>query len=577
MGRKLKKDNPKRYSLVLAVLLISSLTGMMALLISALKIQVFEHSKWLERYDAQVFASSKDPSSRRDIVDRYGRPLAVTVMQPSVFADPAFVSDPDETARIVSSVLGLKSEKIRKKLKAKKRFLWIRRNISDLQARALIARKLPGIYVVYEHRRFYPMRSLAGQLIGFVGTDGHGLEGIEKEFDSLMIIKGNKKRFVRDALGRQVVEEEVPSTETNEPLKLTIDSYIQRVAEAATEKIAQKYNPESAQVVIIDPRTFEILAVVNWPFFDPNAFHAYPPEIRRNRAFLDLFEPGSSVKPILVAGALEENLASTNDIVFCENGSFHVPGHTIKDVHPYGWLTLTQVVKYSSNIGAAKLAFQLGAEKYYQYLLKFGFGQPTGVEFPGEAAGIIRDWKLWRPLDLATSAFGQGIAVTALQLCSAFATIANGGIKKTPYLLKSGHNHADEKALRVISSQTSRILTTMLIEVTLEGGTGARASVPGYRVAGKTGTAQRIDPSTGKYSDKQFSSIFVGFAPAEDPRITVAVVVHSPQGASYGGIVAAPVFREIVANVLPYLGIPAKNEAVQASDIQVRYKHDRKT
>jgi len=273
---------------------------------------------------------------------------------------------------------------------------------------------------------------------------------------------------------------------------------------------------------------------------------------------MDIFEPGSTFKPIVVAAALEEKILRPNSIIFCENGSFRVPGHTIKDVHPHGWLSLSDVVKFSSNIGAAKVAMQLGAERYYHYIRKFGLGSKTGIDLSGEARGIIRDWKSWRPIDLATAAFGQGIGVTVLQLAVTFGAIANDGIIKKPFIIKD-HIKQNE-GRRIMSRETAREIRKMLVRVAEKGGTGAAAVPEGYKVGGKTGTAQRIDPRTGKYSRGSYTALFVGFAPADNPRIVVAVVVHEPHGAIFGGVVAAPVFREIVQNVLPYLGIFPKSK-----------------
>lgn len=546
---------------IIRIIVIFSIIGFVAILVRAFQLQIIEHPRWMARYEAQIFASYQLTSFRSPIVDRNGRPLAITVRQPSVYTDPSRVESPTKTATALSNALGIPKKAILKSINEKKRrFVWIKRHISDAQAYAVLNSRLRGIHVIYEQKRFYPQRFLAGHLIGFVGTDGRGLEGVEKYFDAILTEKEKTVKFMRDAIGRRIFDDSFPYN-SSKSLVLNVDSFIQYTAEKALEQMALKYNPASAQVVALDPYTFEVLAIANWPSFNPNIFYTYSPEARKNRAITDIFEPGSVIKPILIAAALEEKMIKPTQIVFCENGTFNVPGHTIRDTHPHGWLTIPQVIKFSSNIGAAKLALQFGAEKYYEYLTKFGFGKTTGVDFPGEVPGIIRHWTKWRPIDLAASAFGQGIGVTTLQLCSAFAIIANGGFKGTPAIKANIDNH--RTPVQVISPETANIIRNMLIQVTQEGGTGVMAAVPGYTIAGKTGTAQRLDVSAGSYSRSDYSSLFVGFAPAHSPKIVIAVVVHSPHGAIYGGVVAAPVFRDIAKRVLPHLGALPKEVNVR--------------
>jgi len=540
-----------------AVFLGTGLLGAIVL-IKTLYLQTFQHGKWLRRYEAQVYTQKRYHFFRKPIVDKNGYPLAITIVEKSVCADPIQVSNPAEAASTLSKILKVPEKTLMKKLSSKKRFTWIKRHISDQKAQLIKRAKIPGIYIIKDRKRYYPHKWLGGQVIGFVGSDGHGLEGIEKCYDDVLSGRESNKKVARDGLGRLLWAGAPEIWADKSELKLTVDSYIQFVSERAIQKCAEKYRAKSAQVVVLDISTFEILAMVNWPFFDPNLYKYYSPEAWRNRVIMDIFEPGSTFKPIVVAAALEEKILRPNSIIFCENGSFRVPGHTIKDVHPHGWLSLSDVVKFSSNIGAAKVAMRLGAERYYHYIRKFGLGSKTGIDLSGEARGIIRDWKSWRPIDLATAAFGQGIGVTVLQLAVTFGAIANDGIIKKPFIIKD-HIKQNE-GRRIMSRETAREIRKMLVRVTEKGGTGVAAVPEGYKVGGKTGTAQRIDPRTGKYSRGSYTALFVGFAPADNPRIVVAVVVHEPHGAIYGGVVAAPVFREIVQNVLPYLGIFPKSK-----------------
>ncbi len=541
------------------ILLWGSLVFMFAILLKAFFLQIVGHDRWVGLYEAQTITQIQRRFPRLPIVDRNGKLLAITVIQPSICADPSRIKSPVKTARFLSSKLSVSYSVLLKRLKSKKRFVWVKRYVSDQVAQEIRRRSIDGVYVIREMKRFYPHRTLAGQVIGFSGWDGHGLEGVERYYDSKLVVKPKSIKSIRDALGRTVWVANMEDLTNNGSLRLSLDSYIQYVAERELAKACAKYHPSSAQVIVMDPWTFEILAMVNWPYFDPNVYRYSNPNVWRNRAITDVFEPGSTFKPIVVAAALECGIITPNSKFFCENGSFRVPGHTIRDVHPHGWLSVAEVIKFSSNIGAAKIAQELGARKFYEFIKKIGFGKVTEIDLPGEASGIVRLWNRWQPVDLATAAFGQGIGVTTLQLAVSFSAIANGGFVAKPYVV-SNNSESKEKTVRVMSKTTALMLKKMLNMVTKKGGTGTRAAIEGYEVAGKTGTAQRIDPETGRYSAHGYSSIFVGFAPLEDPKIVIAVVIHEPHGAVYGGVVAAPVFREIASDILPYLGVFPDNK-----------------
>ncbi len=404
--------------------------------------------------------------------------------------------------------------------------------------------------------------------MGFVNIDGAGIEGVEKSFDDVLKGKPMPANQLRDGGRKRLWLNSCAPPEPAEScgVRLTLDTFIEYVAECELEKAAQKYNARAAEVVVMDAGTFEVLAMTSWPFFDPNIIPEKKDpkdELGRNHAISDAFEPGSTFKVFLMSGALDQNLVRANDKIFCENGSFKLASNSIKDVHPHGWLTMQEVIKYSSNIGAAKIALHMGSEKYSRYIHDFGFGSLTGIALPGEFKGLVRPQKRWRPIDLATTGFGQSIGVTTLQITNAIAVIANGGqyggaIIASDILDSQGSSIEQIKSIqtrRVIQKRTADEVCAMMMLVTQEGGTGVNAAPEGYTVAGKTGTAQVMDRMTKHYASNKYTSVFTRFVPAEKPKLVITVVVHEPQGASYGGVVAAPVFRNIAAKALPYLGV----------------------
>jgi cell division protein FtsI (penicillin-binding protein 3) len=349
-------------------------------------------------------------------------------------------------------------------------------------------------------------------------------------------------------------------------VKLSLDAFIQYVTECELEKAAQKYKARSAEAVVMDAETLEVLAMANWPFFDPNIMPEKKDpkeEIARNHAISDAFEPGSTFKVFLMSAALDQNLVRERDRIYCEGGRCTLAGHSIKDVHPFGWLTMPEVIKFSSNIAAAKIALHVGAEKYSRYIHDFGFGSLTGVNLPGEFKGLVRPAKRWKPIDLATTGFGQSIGVTGLQLTNAVAVLASGGQCGSPTIVTNildsqGQSIKEFKAVKtrkVIQKRTADQISAMMALVTQEGGTGVNAAPEGYTVAGKTGTAQVMDNATKRYASNKYTAVFTGYVPVEHPKLVITVVVHEPQGSIYGGVVSAPVFRNIAAKALPYLGV----------------------
>lgn len=536
-----------------------------AILGRSLYLQVVDHAKWKEMHIGQAQSVVDIPVYRGKIVDRRGQDLALSLKSPCLFADGALIQDPKTTAARLATIVGEPADKIEQKLRQNKRFIRLRRGLSMEEAQQVTALKLPGVGISSEWRRYYPFRHSGGHVIGFVGMDGVGLEGVEKAYDGLLRQSLRSTTALRDGGRRKIWLRDTPPPLPQERygLQLALDGYLQSVTEQALQKAIEKHQAAAGQAILMDAQTFEVMALAVWPGFDPNNYGMHQPAEWRNRAIADAFEPGSSFKTFLLAAVLDVKSARPEDRVFCENGRIQVATHTIRDVHPHGWLTVAEVLKVSSNIGALKLADALGAERFYRYLDQFGFGKKTGVDLPGEISGTLRPLATWRPIDLAVTAFGQGVTVTGLQLASAVAAIANGGVLKTPRVAKAVLNAdgrvvkvlGQDEGRRVLSSATAAKLRELMQGVVEPGGTGTKAALAQYTTAGKTGTAQVVEPGTRRYSLDKYTSVFVGFAPVTQPRLVMAVVVHEPQPEHYGGVVAAPVFRDVMEKALPYLGV----------------------
>ncbi len=521
---------------------------------------------------------------RGTIYDRNENELAVSVEVDSIYAESSKVIEVEKTAQELSSLFQSDPRELKERLRKQKSFEWIQRKVSPKEAEAVKNLRLSGIHFLKENKRFYPHAQLAAHVIGFVGLDSKGLEGIELQYDALLNGKPQVLTAEKDAKGRSIITDAgaYEKEENFRNLVLTIDKQVQHVAETELREGVQKWGAIGGMVIVMDPTSGKILALASHPFFDPNQFIQYRPKTWRNRAISDVFEPGSMFKAFLAAAVLEENAIQPTDSFYCENGVYTVYDRTIRDTSKHGWLTFHQVIKVSSNIGAAKAAEKIGKEKLYRYLCAFGFGEKTHLGLPGEAKGILNHPRYWSPITLNTIAFGQGIAVTGIQMVTALSAIANGGVLMKPQVVERITNEKGvviqsfkpEVIRRVISEGTSKKVTALLKATTEKGGTGEQAVPQGYEVAGKTGTAQKVDSLLGGYSEDKFVSGFMGFAPVEDPKIVVLVVIDEPQGANYGGIVAAPVFRAIVEKVLPYLHIFPKGTMVvkDETDFSVRAK-----
>ncbi|MCX8117184.1 MAG: transpeptidase family protein [Desulfobacterota bacterium] len=504
---------------------------------------------------------------RGAICDRRGNELAVSIEVDSVYVDSRKIVETEKAFLNLSALFPDDPKELRRKLTSKRSFEWIARKISPRESEAVRALQLPGLHLLRENQRFYPYGQLAAQVVGFVGLDGNGLEGVERHYDALLRGKPDLLTAERDAKGRLLWTAGDPRAILREPVHqnifLTLDKQIQHVAETELSHSVQKWGASGGMVLVMDPKTGRVLAMASYPFFNPNQFLQYSPRSWRNRAISDVFEPGSMFKAFLAAAVLEEKVVQPHDSFYCENGSYTVSDWTIRDSSKHGWLTFQQVIKVSSNIGAAKAAEKIGKERFYRYLCHFGFGERTQIGLPGEAKGIVRHPRYWPPITLQTIAFGQGIAVTGIQMASAFSAIVNGGVLMRPQIVekitdekgREVQSFQPEEVRRVISEETSRKVMALLKGTTEKGGTGEQAVPQGYEVGGKTGTAQKVDGVTSGYSEDKYTAGFIGYAPAENPMIVVLVVIDEPRGSHYGGTVAAPVFRAIVEKVLPSLNI----------------------
>jgi cell division protein FtsI (penicillin-binding protein 3) len=435
------------------------------------------------------------------------------------------------------------------------------------QGRKLERLTLDGVGVVMEGRRFYPKGPLLSHVLGFAGMDDRGLEGVELKYEAFL--RGEKRVVIlqRDALGRAVFPKGLneKGVAAGHSVVLTIDEVIQYIAEKELDEAVNRSNAKSGTIIVTNPKTGAVLAMAVSPRFDPNTVGALSPDRWRNRALTDSYEPGSTMKVVLAAAALEEKVMSPGSMIFGEHGQMAVANTVIHDHEKSGWMTFAQMIQRSSNIGAAKVGMTLGDWRLYDYLKEFGFGDKSDIDLPGEASGLLRSPREWGRRSVASISMGQEIGVTPLQMVTAVGAIANGGLLMKPYVMSEVRNTKNlpvaqtkpQVRRRVISTDTARTLTHIM-EGVVSSGTGGKAAIPGYRVAGKTGTAQKIDPRTGAYSSTLLVGSFVGFVPAEDPQLAMVVVIDEPHGEGWGGVVAAPVFRRVGEQVLNYLGIPAE-------------------
>lgn len=563
----MKKSSSKRWLTLRITTVFCGFILLLAIIIlRAFQLQIIEKDRLTQLVERQYLRYVDLSPKRGTIYDRKKRELAISIEVDSAYARPGKIKNKKEIAKKLSPILNISYRNLKNKLASDSPFVWLKRKISPSQAKKIKDLNLEGIGFIEESKRFYPNKELASHCLGFADLDLKGLEGIELNYESYLKGKPGYILVERDALGRNIHTQNIKQVDTTKGynLQLTIDKTIQYFVEKALEEGVQKSRAKAGVAIVMVPQTGEILALAVHPTFNPNNFWDYSPSQWRNRAVTDSFEPGSTFKTFLISSALEEGIFQPQDIFYCENGSYPLGNRVIHDVHKYGWLTLTEIIKHSSNIGACKIAENLGRETFYSYIRKFGFGGKTGIDLPGETSGLLTLPYKWSRIRLGTISFGHGLSIPPIQLITALSAIANGGVLMKPYLVKTIFDdkgkiikefHPEERG-RVISQRTARQVTSILKTVVEKGGTGVNASIPGFKIAGKTGTAQKVDQLTKQYSDHKTTSSFIGFLPADEPKLAVLVIIDEPEGISYGGTVAAPVFKEAASHIIRYLNIP---------------------
>ncbi len=497
------------------------------------------------------------PGLRGSLLDRFGNPIAVSEDAKTIYATPYQVKRPRETAEKLASILDLDKDEVLQSLTEDSGFSYVARKV-DVPSAARIARlELPGIGELPDSRRTYPQGSLAAQAIGAVGDEGQGLTGLEAGEESVLGGSDGERRIVNDALGEPIRLETISEASDGEDIRLTLDPAIEKKTEEVLNAVGETYAPKGATAIVMDPRDSQLLAIANWPPVDPTDLENASPDDLINRATGFTYEPGSTFKAFTVAAALEEKLV-TPETTFTLPPQLHVADRIIEDAEarPTVTLSVAEILAHSSNVGAATIGLEVGSEKFSRWIQRFGFGRPTGVQFPAEEQGIVPALDEYSGSTMGNLPIGQGLAVTPMQMMAGYAAIANGGMLQRPRLIERiGDEPVEEpRGRRVISSAVAAEVRTMLEGVLAAGGTASEVSVPGYTLAGKTGTAQVAE--NGTYSETKYVASFIGFAPAQDPRLLVAVIVDQPQGEIYGGSVAAPAFGQIAAFALPYLGVP---------------------
>ena len=506
-------------------------------------------------------------SDRGVIFDRQGHPLALNVDVPSVFVNPKSLKNPQQTAEALARVLDMPTPELHKVFKDAKSRVRLKRRLPEEQARQIEDMAIPGVDVVRRPQRFYPKKQLGSHILGFAGDDNQGLEGIEFHYESFLRGEKSRVRYQRDALGGRIASLINPASTSHHAgyhVTLSIDEVIQFIAEDELAKAVKQSHAKSGTILIMDPMTGGILAWAVYPTFDPNRFRKLSAEDWKNWTVTDPYEPGSTLKIVVAAAALEEEIMAPDTLIYGGDGQMSVAGKLFHDHAKANWLTFTDAIVQSSNVGVIKVALELGETRMFKYLKAFGFGAKTGIDLSGETPGILRDPKNWSGLSLSSLAMGQEIGVTPIQMVTAMSVVANGGWLMTPYVVSSVMDGRGQSVLtkkleprrRPISSQTAKRLSRIL-ETVVESGTGQQAKLTGYRAAGKTGTSQKIDPETGAYSSTSVIASFVGFVPVEQPRLTMLVVIDDPKGKEWrwGGKSAAPVFGNVANRVLPHLGI----------------------
>jgi cell division protein FtsI (penicillin-binding protein 3) len=542
-------------------------------------LQLVRHGDYLARALRQQQRTIEITPQRGIIYDRNMHPLAMSVPVKSAFAVPAEIADESLAAHLLSGVVNVPEDVLEARFQSSRSFAWVSRKLPPEKVEAVAALNLKGIYFQEENQRFYPKRDLAAHVLGFVDPDEKGLGGIESELDGQIRGKSEKIIVMADARQRWFDGSEA-QRERGANVVLTLDEKIQYIAQRELSAAIDQTHAQAGSVIVMNPNTGAILALANWPKFNPNAAATAPAEARMNRSVSAVYEPGSTFKLITLAAAFDQNITRPDDVFDCENGSIILSGHRIHDHLRFGLLTVSDILAKSSDVGAIKIALLLGPQKFYDYIRGFGFGVPTGVDLPGESRGLLRRPEAWSGISIGSVSMGQEVGVTPIQLVTAVSAIANGGTLYRPHVveeLRRGTKVLPADGLlvpteprRAIRPETAATLRQLMEGVVLHG-TGILARLDGWTAAGKTGSAQKIDPATGRYSPRNFVASFIGFAPINNPAVAILVSIDSPVGLHEGGPVAAPVFKRIAEQVLPYLDV-ARDVPLNPRLVQASYK-----
>src|SRR5258706_4587246 len=568
MAQKLRTDARQRVYILAGLLCF----WMLAIGARLIYLQVFHYGDFAKQAQRQQQRSIDVAPIRGVVYDRNGHELAMSVSVDSIFAVPSEIPDQQSTAEVLAKVLNTDADDVLAHLRASRAFAWIARKVDNDTSERVRALNLRGIYFQKESKRFYPKNDLGAPVLGYVGLDDEGLSGVEREFNQQLRGKSGRMLITMDAKRRWFGSVE-RQPQPGDNLVLTIDEQIQYIAERELEAALAQTHAVSGAVIVENPHTGEILALASRPSFNPNAFRGVTPEQLKNRAVSDVYEPGSTFKLVTIAAALEEKITNPDEVIDCQNGEIYIAGVRIRDHKKFGDLTVSQILEHSSDVGAIKLGLRLGEERFDKYIRGFGFGAQTGVELPGETRGITKPVSRWSKVSIGAISMGQEIGVSPVQLISLISTIANDGLYTPPRILAASSQHDPQgsqplqtiaykvpEQRRVISGLTAVEMRRMMEGVVLRG-TGRKAMLHGYTAGGKTATAQKIDPRTGTYSHSQLIASFAGFAPVNNPAITVAVILDSPVGLHEGGQVAAPVFARVAQQPLAYLNVPHHVEA----------------
>lgn len=568
---KIRPDTSRRRTLIIVCVMVVWMVGIAARLVY---LQTVQHD-WLHDYARAQHEDTLEISPVRGLLlDREGRELARSIETDSCFAVPYELKDIEETSQRLAPLVGIEAKELAARFRdakqTNKKFIWLARRLDDERAKEIADLKLDGVHMRKEPKRFYPNGSLAAHVLGFVGLDEVGLAGIE-QFQNERIRGEAGKIFIETDAHQRPYESIIAQPTTGQSVVLTIDQMVQYRVEQSLAAAVERTGAKSGTAIVLDPHTGEILALANAPTFDPNNAGAATPQSRVNEALQNIYEPGSTFKIVAYSAAIEEGLVKPDDHIDCQMGSIMVAGRLVHDHHPFGSLTIADALAKSSNVAAIKLGLRVGDERMYDYMKRYGFGSRTGVELPGETAGLLRPVARWQPSSMGSLAMGQEVGVTPVQMAAAFGALANAGVRISPHIVREIRAddgtvvyRATPEERRVVSAETAQALRRMLEGVTLNG-TAKKAQLVGYTAAGKTGTAQKIDPKTKTYSATKFIGSFVGFAPVENPAVVIIVVMDEPTGAYHGGDVAAPVFRDIAEQILPALNVAPDIEIKDAS------------